>query len=134
MPAIALSPIPLRLKQWQVVYDLGKLVSPTVSAASGVAWAVAAWASYGRNNSLDWKLYAAAGLATFSILPYTVVVLMPTNKELMKRAKIAGDMEHVEDKFAAESEEVLATWSTLSNVRVVLPMVGAWFGLYAALK
>jgi hypothetical protein len=34
--AISLSPIPLRLQQWQVVYDLGKIVSPPVSALSGL--------------------------------------------------------------------------------------------------
>jgi hypothetical protein len=32
-------------------------------------------------------LYSAAGIATFVILPFTGVVMMPTNNELMRLAK-----------------------------------------------
>jgi hypothetical protein len=73
------------------------------------------------------------GLATFAILPWTVAVMMPTNLDLMRRAKVAKeDAESL--KFEKESEVMLAKWNIMNYVRAVLPMIGAWVGLYAALR
>jgi hypothetical protein len=130
IPSLAPAPIPLRLQQWQVIYDLGKLVSPTVTAASTLLWGFTAWSARG---SEVWKFYAVGGLATFAILPWTVAVMMPTNLDLMRRAKVAKeDAESL--KFEKESEVMLAKWNIMNYVRAVLPMIGAWVGLYAALR
>lgn len=43
-------------------------------------------------------------------------------------------MEVVSKSFEIESKQSLKTWDKMNMVRAVLPMVGAWFGLYAALK
>ena len=130
MPALALAPISLRLQQWQVIYDLGKLVSPTVAAASTLLWGFTAWSARGTEV---WKFYAAGGLATFAILPWTIAVMMPTNLELMRRAKVAKeDAEGL--NFKKESAVMLTKWNIMNYVRAVLPMVGAWVGLYAALR
>lgn len=130
LPAIALSPISLRLQQWQIIYDLGKLVSPSVSAASTLLWGWSAWSA---RDSDAGKFYAAAGGLTLGVLLWTVAVMMPTNLELMRRAKTAKE-DGESTKFEEESAKVLATWNWMNYVRAVLPMVGAWVGLYAALK
>jgi hypothetical protein len=133
LPAIALSPFPVRLQQWQVIYDLGKLVSPPVSATSALLWGYSAWSARDNEDSLEWKLYAMAGLATFSVLAWTVGVMMPTNLDLIRRAKIAKEVTETV-VFGRESVEILARWSWMNYVRGVLPMAGAWVGLYAALR
>jgi hypothetical protein len=59
--------------------------------------------------------------------------MMPTNLDLMRRAKVAKeDAESL--KFEKESEVMLAKWNIMNYVRAVLPMIGAWVGLYAALR
>lgn len=74
-----------------------------------------------------------ASLATFAIPLWTVVFMRPTNNELMRRAKAAKE---ATESVAYENESVklLALWDRMNFVRAVLPMVGAWFGLYAALR
>jgi len=132
VPAIALAPIPLRLRQWQVVYDLGKLVAPPVSAVSAILLGVAAYSTSSTSN--DWKLYATAGALTFSFTPWTVLAMMATNNDLMRRAKMGAELEGKNEGFERESEKALNTWWRLNWVRAVLPMAGAWIALYAALK
>lgn len=85
----------------------------------------------------DWVLYSTAGLLTFSVLPWTIAVMMPSNKELLGKAKIAGELEADGEKrraFDLEAERAMRTWNIMNWVRAVLPMAGAWVGLYAALK
>jgi hypothetical protein len=137
MPALSLAPIAIQLQQWQAIYDLGKLVSPTVGIASSSVWGYAAWFSYthAHRSSSDWKFYALAGLVTLSILPWTILVMMPTNLDLMKRAKATVEVEGEKDgAFKAESVKALDRWNVMNYVRAVPPMVGAWIGLYAALR
>jgi hypothetical protein len=112
-----------------VIYDFGKLVSPPVTAFSGVLWGTAAYLASSQGSG-DGRLYAIAGLLSFGVLPWTVLVMMPVNQELMRRAKVEDESA----KFMVESKQSLASWDSMNYVRAVLPMVGAWVGLYAALK
>lgn len=105
-------------------------MSPTVAAASSVLWGWTTWTARGSN---DFKFYAVGGLATFAILPWTIAVMMPTNKELMRRVKVAKE-ETEGLAFGKDSEKILAQWDRMNYVRAVLPMIGAWVGLYAALR
>lgn len=108
-----------------------------MATLSGLLWGYVAWVSSSHaagSSSLDWKLYASAGLATFAVVPYTGLVIVPVNTELKRRAKVAKEAEHQTVEFGTESEVLLAKWFDMTYVRAVLPMVGAWVGLYAALK
>ncbi len=130
LPAISLSPIPLRLQQWQVVYDEGKLVAPPLSAISALAWAWTAWTA---KDSDAVKYYAAAAGLSAGFLFWTLGAMMSTNIELERRVKAAKeDGEKV--LFREESGRLLESWTRMNYVRAALPMVGAWVGLYAALK
>jgi len=132
LPAIALSPVPLRLQQWRVIYDLGKLVSPSVSAVTALLWALSA-SSVKDSEDSAWKLYAVAGLATASVPIWTVGFMLPTNNELMRMAKVAKEGSET-TVYGREAGVLLNKWSWMNYVRAVLPMVGAWVGLYGALK
>jgi len=142
IPAIALSPVPLRLKQWAVIYNEGALVSPTFAASSLLLWSYSAWSSYHSTSILnsssgaDWKLYLLAGGLTFSILPWTLTVLMPVNKELMRRVKVVEERssEAGGNNFGEESGVLIKRWDRLHFVRACLPLLGAWVGLYGALR
>jgi hypothetical protein len=118
IPALGLVPLPLRLKQWPVIYDVGKFVSPPVSITSAASWATAAWISYSRGDYLDWKLYAVAALVTASVLGFTVLVMLPTNKGLRRRAKVVREVkgEEMEQGFEVKSEELIGLWDSLNYV------------------
>lgn len=139
LPALALAPVALRLRQWLVIYDLGKLVSPTVAAASSVAWGYITYISYATrelpgtsiSGTPRWVLYGVAGLATFGILPWTVAVMMPTNNELIRRAKL--EKKEAVEKEDVEMEKLLKTWNQMNYLRAALPMVGVVVGLWTAL-
>lgn len=135
VPAISIAPLALQFKQWQVVYDLGKLVSPPLSAAGAAAWGYAAWHSSTHEGDATWKLYSVAAALTLAILVWTVAVMMPTNKDLMKMAKIADEVDETEAKvFAQESVKAPRRWNWMNFVRAVLPMIGTVVGLIAAIK
>ncbi|PVH85617.1 DUF1772-domain-containing protein [Cadophora sp. DSE1049] len=139
LPATALAPLPLRLKQWLVVYDLGKLISPPLSAISAACWFYSAYASHSLHPSTSatdtTQLYATAGALTLCTTVWTVLAMMPTNKALMRRVKAVKEgVEGESVEWKREAERKLGTWSWMNYVRAVIPLVGGWVGMYAALK
>ncbi|CAL3971959.1 unnamed protein product [Diplocarpon coronariae] len=83
----SLSALP-KPQQWQVFYDLGKLISPPVSAFSAFCWGRNAWTAKGTKIT---RVYAAASGLTLGVVMWTVLAMMPTNNELMKMAKVAKE-------------------------------------------
>jgi hypothetical protein len=67
---------------------------------------------------LDWKLYAVAALVTASVLGFTVLVMLPTNKGLRRRAKVVREVkgEEMEQGFEVKSEELIGLWDSLNYV------------------
>ena len=66
---------------------------------------VAAWLG---GSNLPWLL---AGVLLGSVIPFTLVVILPTNKRLLDPTL---------DKRSAETERLLARWGRLHAVRSVL--------------
>jgi hypothetical protein len=139
MPALSHASLPVQLLGWLEVYDLGKLISPPVGAASSVLWGYLTYAAYSRKADglfrKSWHSYLAAGLLTFAILPWTLVIMMPSNKTLMEAAwKVqAGGADAIKLENYAELEKSMELWGTLNWFRTVTPMVGGMIGLWAVL-
>jgi hypothetical protein len=64
---------------------------------------------------------SVARIATLVILPFTGVVMMPTNKELMRLAKEGLE----EQGMVSESNgaTILSKWNKMNCIRAVLPMI-----------
>ncbi|KAK0099997.1 hypothetical protein ONS95_013185 [Cadophora gregata] len=134
LPATALAPSPLRLKQWLVVYDLGKLISPPLSVISATCWFYSAWVSHSTHAI---QLHSAAGALTLGTTIWTVLAMMPTNKALMTKVKAVDEAKGEEigsSEWKREAEKELASWSWMNYVRAVIPLAGGWVGMSAALK
>ena len=74
-------------------------------AAVGLVSSITAWlagASF---------LWVVAGLLLGSVIPFTLIVILPTNKQLLSPAL---------DRRSAETERLLARWGMLHAVRSVL--------------
>src|ERR1700730_4029630 len=74
-------------------------------AAVGLMSSIAAWLA---GASFFWVV---AGVLLGSVIPFTVLVILPTNKQLLSPAL---------DRRSAETERLLAGWGTLHAVRSVL--------------
>lgn len=76
-------------------------------AVAGFLFATIAWLAGG---SIWWL---AGGLGLVSVAPFTLVVLMPTNKQLVDPAL---------DRRSERAAQLLARWARLHRVRVVLSL------------
>lgn len=140
--------------QWLHAYDMGKHIYPSIVASSALAFTYLAYAQRSRADKFPPRLYLAAAAMSLAIVPYTLGVMMPTNKRLQGRAKRdikAG----YESEQAAEGKEgppdvseeeiiqrekedeeipgLMVKWAWLNAIRGAFPLMGAVIGVTAAL-
>ena len=87
-------------------------------AAVGLLSSIAAWLA---GASFVWVV---AGVLLGSVIPFTLIVILPTNKQLLSPAL---------DKRSPETERLLARWGTLHAVRSVLSGLALLLFLYLAI-
>jgi len=85
------------------------------TAVLGLLSSIAAWLAGGT----FWWIVAGAMLA--SVIPFTLIVILPTNKQLLSQTL---------DRRSVEAERLLARWGTLHAVRSVLSGVALLLFLY----
>jgi len=90
-------------------------VMQATCAAVGLVSSVAAWL----NGASVWWL--VAGVLLGSVIPFTLVVILPTNKRLLDPPL---------DKRSAETERLLARWGSLHAVRTMLSGLALLLLLY----
>ena len=93
-------------------------VMQATCAAGGLLSSVAAWVS---GASFSWLV---AGVLLGSVIPFTLVVILPTNKRLLDPTL---------DKRSAEAERLLSRWGRLHAVRSVLSGLALLLFLYLAI-
>jgi len=84
-------------------------------AAVGLLASFAAWLA---GTSFWWLI---AGVLLGSVIPFTVVAILPTNKRLLSPAL---------DRRSAEAERLLARWGRLHAVRSILSGIALLLFLY----
>jgi hypothetical protein len=93
-------------------------VMQATCAAVGLLSSLAAWLA---GASLWWLI---AGVLLGSVIPFTLIVILPTNKRLLNPTL---------DKRSAEAERLLARWGRLHAVRSVLSGMAMLLFLYLAI-
>jgi hypothetical protein len=83
----------------------------------GLVSSIAAWLA----GATFWWLVAGAFLG--SVIPFTVFVILPTNKQLLSPAL---------DRGSAETDRLLARWGRLHAVRSILSGIALLLFLYLA--
>jgi uncharacterized membrane protein len=76
-----------------------------ILAAIGLVSSIAAWLA---GASVLWVV---GGVLLGSVIPFTLIVILPTNKQLLNPAL---------DKHSAQTGQLLARWAMLHAVRSVL--------------
>jgi hypothetical protein len=93
-------------------------VMQATCAAVGLLSSVAAWLG---GANLSWVV---AGVLLGSVIPFTLVLILPTNKRLLDPTL---------DKRSAEAERLLERWGRLHTVRSVLSGLALLLFLYLAI-
>src|ERR1700675_1158415 len=87
-------------------------------AAVGLVSSIAAWSARAS------FLWVVAGVLLGSVIPFMLIVILPTNKQLLNPAL---------NRQSAENGRLLARWGTLHAVRSVLSGLALLLFLYLAL-
>ncbi len=86
-----------------------------ILAAMGLLSSIAAWLAGAR----FW--WAIAGILLGSVIPFTLIVMLPTNKQLLTPAL---------DRRSAQTRQRLTRWGTLHAVRSVLSALALLLFVY----
>jgi len=114
------------LSQWARLFYYGHNIMPTTAVAATSLYAYTALRKYAVGRP-QWFRYATAGAATISIVPFTLLVMVPTNDALFAL--------HAAPNMAVLSEvkHLLTKWAWMHVARSVFPLVGAISGLFTVL-
>lgn len=107
----------LAATEFALTYRRAAAMQATCSAV-GLLSSLVAWLA---GATLWWLI---AGVLLGLVIPFTLIVLMPTNKRLLSRAL---------DRGSAEAERLLARWGRLHAVRNVLGGLALLLFLYLAI-
>jgi Domain of unknown function (DUF1772) len=102
--------------QFSPSYRRGSVMQ-AILAAVGLLSSIAAWLA----GATFW--WAVAGLLLGSVIPFTLIVILPTNKRLLSPTL---------DRRSAQTERLLARWAALHAVRSVLSALALLLFLYLA--
>lgn len=115
--------------QWVSVYHYGHRVLPGISIATCLLYT---WAAVRKRKAgRQWRIFAAAGITTLSMLPFTWTIMRPTNNALFA-AQIETQSGRVLDWDAAAG--LVTRWTLLHTSRALLPLTGAVIGWWGTLQ
>jgi hypothetical protein len=103
------------LAEWKLAYKRGYIMQASLAIVGGVLGLVAYF------SSLDWRWLIGA-VVLLANWPYTIFVIMPTNRRLMNTPAEAA---------TAETRRMLARWGALHAGRSALGLVATLIFLWA---
>jgi hypothetical protein len=77
-----------------------------------------------------WKRYALAGVVTLTMVPFTWLIMVPTNNELFRRELVtrAGKQATSHIMAITDAKEMVIKWSWMHLTRSFFPLIGAVIG------
>lgn len=142
LPRLLESPTPLMLRQWARLLEAGKRTFPALAAAAAAPYwflAYRFWGGAGWNGGTraGW-LYLVAGGLCVGTVPYTLAVVMPTNRRLLRKVeqtRMLGEADEVVETGAREesAKYLVDHWGLLHMGRVVMIAAAGMIGLGASL-
>ena len=120
-------------RQWVSMYYGGHQLLPTMSVATFLLYIYATLNK--RAAGRQWKIFAIAGIMTVIMLPFTWLVMVPTNNTLFQMEAENGRRLGGGGIASWEEAKGLVTkWSGLHLVRSLFPLAGAVLGLTATFQ
>lgn len=110
--------------QWVRMYHYGHQVLPTMAVATFLLYGYAAIKR--RRARRSWGIFALAGLTTLSMLPFTWLIMVPTNNELFRRERLGVTDQSIQG--IEEAKDLVVKWSWMHLTRSLMPLVGTIVG------
>jgi len=124
---------PQLLHQWVRMYHYGHQVLPTMAVGTSLLYAYTAKTVEQQSKSQHLsqrRLLTLAALATVSMVPFTWLVMVPTNNELF-RLQAASVMNADIIGFKGV-RKLVVSWSWMHLTRSLMPLAGAVLGAAAS--
>lgn len=119
------------LAQFVQLYQYGHRTMPALAVATCLLYGYIARRK--RATSRSWLIHAVAGVATITMVPFTWLVMLPTNNTLFRLNEeketsltASGDLVQV--------QELVLRWSRLHLIRSLFPLAGAIVGFKGLLQ
>jgi Domain of unknown function (DUF1772) len=107
--------VALAITEWKPSYQRGATMQATLALAGSLLAVISWW-------NAKQPVWLLGGAALFAVIPFTLIVIFPINKELQ-----SDDL----DVSSARAELLLRRWSDLHAVRSGLAIVAFLIFLYA---
>lgn len=124
---------PQLFHQWARMYHYGHQVLPGMAICTFILYICASLRSYRAEKPKPWGILLLAGLVTVSIIPFTLLVMKPTNDRLFHLESITrtlrtGDDTEVDVMDIKEAEGLVAYWALMHLIRSTFPFIGVTIG------
>lgn len=121
----------LLLRQWARTYHYGHQALPTLSIATCGLYTYLAMKR--RATKRPWLAYACAALVTVIMVPFTWVVMVPTNNRLF-RLTAENHTQPLTTNWSMEvARSLVVKWTLMHAVRSLTPLAGAIIGATATI-
>lgn len=96
--------------QWSRTYDYGHIILPGICLGT-----CGLYGSSALRSQKNWRCYVFAGITTFSLVPFTWIVMTPTNNTLfaLEASGNVSDMQLVQG--------LIVRWTFVHAVRSLFP-------------
>lgn len=129
VPRLLESPTPLLLKQFKHMFAAGHDTVPAGTIIAATSFLYLAYDSRAA-GSPAWRGYVTAAVLAVGIVPYTLAVMMGTNKVLLDSAEEEDEKVSVK---AASVKQLLDQWATMNLGRSLLLASAAVTATWTAL-
>jgi hypothetical protein len=118
------------LRQWTCVYHYGHIYMPALCVATCGLYGYTALSKH--LNRKPWLIFIVAGAVTMAMVPFTWVMMAPTNNALFRLEALATASTSAADLSAVQ--EIVVRWSWLHIVRSLFPLAGVFLGFTGILQ
>ncbi|KAI0595127.1 hypothetical protein F4775DRAFT_595616 [Biscogniauxia sp. FL1348] len=115
---------PQLFHQWTRMYHYGHQVLPTMAVGTLLLHGYTALRRRAAKRS--WGIFLLAGIITVSMLPFTWLVMVPTNNELFRLETVSRTDPAV--MTIENAKELVVKWSWMHFTRSLMPLTGAILG------
>lgn len=153
VPVLLEAPTPLMLHLWERTLLRGRNILAPIALLSSLGFAGLAIQLSRASSSLSLpsahlasRCYAAAAVLATAVVPYSLLVVMPTNRKLLRRGELARALGPAAAAAAADDDDAVRPadepesskslvdhWGMLSLGRSALLIASAALGFYASL-
>ncbi|CAI6332008.1 unnamed protein product [Periconia digitata] len=126
---------PQLLWQWTRMYHYGHQVLPGMSISTFLLYSYVCIRRRRAPSPKPWRLFALAGLVTVSMIPFTLLIMKPTNDELFRleaatRAMRLGNIPEINVISLQDTKDMVVKWALMHLTRASFPLFGAVMGAW----